>query len=104
MEFALMAFRRDATVANLMRTARQLVADKTAREDALLRVAQISTDPAELGIAAGRSLGRWQALPFFNQWDEEAAQLLVRAGADKEVMQATADETVRRLRKYMRLG
>ena len=96
--------RRNRTVANLERTARQLVADNTPAEEARAQVLLVSSDPIALGIAAGRALGRWETLPLFNPADQEVAALLGNAGADNDTLHATADDTARRLRRYMKLG
>ena len=81
-----------------------LVADNTPVEEATAQLLLVSSDPIALGIAAGRALGRWETLPLFNPTDQEIATLLSIAGADNDTLQAAADDTARRLRKYMKLG
>jgi hypothetical protein len=84
--------------------ARELIVDNTPTEEAIAQLLSVSSDPVKLGIAAGRALGRWEALPLFNATDEQVAALLIGAGADGEVIQATAEDTARRLRQYMNRG
>ncbi|WP_156391292.1 MULTISPECIES: hypothetical protein [unclassified Nocardioides] len=96
--------RRDRTVAKLERAARQLVADNTPAEEATAQLLLVSSDPIALGIAAGRALGRWETLPLFNPEDQQVAALLGNAGADKDTLQTSAEDTARRLRKYMKRG
>ena len=97
-----MAYRRDPTITTLERAARRLIAAKTPPQVAVEELAQISRDPKVLGMAAGRALGRWEAVPLFYSLGREVSDLLLRAGADEDVMASAAEDTARRLRIYLR--
>jgi hypothetical protein len=99
-----MTSQRDRRLAALERATRKLIVDNTPTEEAIAQLLLVSPNPVELGVAAGRARGRWEALPLFNPLDELVAALLVDAGADKDVLRDTAEETARRLRKYMGRG
>ena len=92
------------TITAIERTARMAIAQATPAADAIQRVTRISADPVLLGIAAGHALGRSTANPLFHSAGDEVAALLVRAGADEEVLRATAEETAQRLRRYLSRG
>ena len=97
-----MATQRDLTITTIERTARRLISDHAATKEAVAELHLISRDPTLLGVAAGRALGRWEAIPLFNSLGQEIAALLLRAGADSETVRTTAEATARRLRIYLR--
>lgn len=97
-----MARHRDPTVNLLERTARRLIAARTPRADAVREITAITDDPTVLGLAAGRALGRWEVIPLFHSLGQDVAALLIRAGADREVVERTAETTAHRLRTYLR--
>lgn len=97
-----MATQRNRTITTIERTARRLIEDGADSSKAVLELQLISPDPQLLGIAAGRALGRWEAGALFHPLGREIAALLIRAGADAETMESTAEDTARRLRTYLR--
>lgn len=99
-----MATSRNQTITTLERTARRLLTERTPGSAAVDELHRISPDPRMLGEAAGRALGRWEAIPMFNPLGRQVAALLVSAGGDTETMESTADVTARKLRTYLNRG
>ncbi|MFT3873585.1 MAG: hypothetical protein QM714_13225 [Nocardioides sp.] len=99
-----MTSRRDPAITKLEKVARHLVERDVADDVAVAELALVSRDPKVLGMAAGRSLGRWEVLPLYCPHGHGVFRLLLRAGADAEVAKVAAEDTVRRLRIYLRRG
>ena len=89
-------------VAALEEVARRAVRNRIPSEQAVAEVRRISEDPVLLGLAAGRASGRWTAIPLFHSVGQEVAELLVEAGADRDVYTMTASSVERRLRRHVR--
>lgn len=91
-------------VVTLEEVARRAVRSGVPSERAIGDIRRVSSDPVLLGVAAGRARGRWTAIPLFNSIGEEVADLLVKAGADRDVFALTASSIERRLRRHVHRG
>lgn len=85
----------DLATARLDGTARRLLREKIDRDTCLTELHAITTDPRVLGTAAGTALGAWQATKSYDS--DRVARMLEAAGADPDVRDQVAAETVRRL-------
>lgn len=91
-------------VATLEEVARRAVRVGTPIEQAVAELRRVSSDPVLLGVAAGRASGRWTAIPLFHSIGQDVAELLIAAGADRDVFAMTASSVERRLRRHVRRG
>lgn len=87
-------------VATLEEVARRAVRNGTPTKQAVAEVRRITDDPVLLGLAAGRARGG-STIPLFQSIGQEVAELLVEAGADRDVCTMTASSVERRLRRHL---
>jgi hypothetical protein len=79
--------------------ARRAIRNGTPTHQAIAEVRRVSDAPVLLGVAAGRASGRWTAIPLLHSIGQEVAELLIEAGADRDVCTMRASSVERRLRR-----
>lgn len=82
--------------AQLDGTARRLLNLKTDYAEAVEELRQITTNPRTLGQVGGTALAGWERSEFTGYGGDGVADLLLSAGADLEVFQASLNEAHRR--------